>query len=326
MMTPLDAVLGAAVQAGCLTSTEQDRMLEQAEVSRHQHKFSIWQTMVTVWGALLARNNADHGLGIALALCTRPQDFGLMGALVCQCESLLDGYGMLGRYSLLLHPDIAIQVIKHPRTVEIRYTLARPDPRVPKAILAAGQLWALTNLARLPKEALGVEVTPLCVEFACTMPRPGQWQAAEAVLGCPVRFGQKHFRILFDRTEMERQRELSPRPGRDYLEELARRMEAEVPVFSSMAVQVARVVRERLGTPSMTMPHIASALGVSVRTLQRRLAAEGESFRSLVDGVRRTEAERLLQAGQHTKGQISYRLGYAEQSVLARTLKRWSAS
>lgn len=158
------------------------------------------------------------------------------------------------------------------------------------------------------------------------MPRPGLWQAAEAVLGCPVRFGRKHFRILFDRTEMERQRELSPRPSRDYLEELARRMEAEVPVSSSMAEQVARAVRERLGTPSMTTPYIASALGVSVRTLQRRLVAEGESFRGLVDRVRRTEAERLLQAGHHTKGQISYRLGYAEQSVFARTLKRWAAS
>lgn len=326
MVTPLDAVLGAAVQAGCLTRTEQERMLEQAEASRQQHRLSIWQMMVTVWGVLLDRNNADHGLGIALALYTRPQDFGLMGALVCQCGSLLDGYSMVGRYSLLLHPDIAIQVIRHPRTVEVRYTLARPDPRVPKTILEAGQLWALTNLARLPKEALGAVVTPLCAEFACTTPRPGLWQAVEEVLGCPVRFGQKHFRILFDRTEMERQRELSPRPGRDYLEELARRMEAEVPVSSSMAEQVARVVRERLGTRCMTIPQIASALGVSVRTLQRRLSAEGESFRSLVDGVRRTEAERLLQAGQHTKGQISYRLGYAEQSVLARTLKRWATS
>lgn len=325
MVTSQDAVLRAAIEARCLTPAEWAMMLKP-DLPAKQNDRSAWQIMVAIWGALLARNKEDHGLGIALALYTRPQDFGLMGALVCQCESVMDAYCVLARYSLLLHPDIAIQIIKHPRIVEIRYTLEQPDPRVSKAILEAGQLWAVTNLARLPREALGAECAPLRVEFACAMPRPGLWQAVSEVLGCPVRFGQKSFRILFDRAEMEQQRGLNPQFDRYYLEELARRMEAEVPVPSSMAMQVASKVRKRLGTDAVTMRHIASVLGVSQRTLQRRLAAEGENFRSLVDGVRRAEAERLLQTGQHNKGQISYRLGYAEQSVFARTLRRWKAS
>lgn len=69
---------------------------------------------------------------------------------------------------------------------------------------------------------------------------------------------------------------------------------------------------------------VAGWLGLSERTLHRRLAAEGYAFRQLDERVRRNLAERLL--GDSTLGldSIAQQLGYAEAASFSRAFKRWS--
>ena len=100
-------------------------------------------------------------------------------------------------------------------------------------------------------------------------------------------------------------------------------MLAEVPARSDMPTRVAASLRARLPSGRVSIADVAVDLGVSPRTLQRRLAEGRSSFRDILDSVRRREAERLLQTGQHTKNEISFLLGYAEQSVFAHALRRW---
>ncbi|AQA04337.1 hypothetical protein BVC93_20065 [Mycobacterium sp. MS1601] len=59
------------------------------------------------------------------------------------------------------------------------------------------------------------------------------------------------------------------------------------------------------------------------KTLQRRLAAEGETFADIVDRIRRDTARRLLLSTTLDLSQLRRQLGYAEQSVLTRSCKRW---
>lgn len=70
----------------------------------------------------------------------------------------------------------------------------------------------------------------------------------------------------------------------------------------------------------------AQALGVSERTLARRLQAQGQSFAGLLDRVRRDAA---LQAVAHTTrplADIGLALGYAERAVFWRAFRRWSGT
>jgi AraC-like DNA-binding protein len=59
------------------------------------------------------------------------------------------------------------------------------------------------------------------------------------------------------------------------------------------------------------------------KTLQRRLAANGTTFAELVDQTRRDTAHRLLLDTDMSLNQLCRQLGYAEQSVLTRSCKRW---
>ncbi|MBQ0744160.1 MAG: AraC family transcriptional regulator ligand-binding domain-containing protein [Pseudomonas sp.] len=69
---------------------------------------------------------------------------------------------------------------------------------------------------------------------------------------------------------------------------------------------------------------VAGWLGLSERTLHRRLALEGHPFRQLDERVRRNLAERLL--GDTTLGldSIAQQLGYAEAASFSRAFKRWA--
>jgi AraC-like DNA-binding protein len=87
----------------------------------------------------------------------------------------------------------------------------------------------------------------------------------------------------------------------------------------------ARVRDELLRAPA-DMPGadaVAARLAVSERTLRRRLAGEGTSFRSLVDEVREALAEELLVPGSLTVEQVARRLGYAETASLTHAFTRW---
>lgn len=68
---------------------------------------------------------------------------------------------------------------------------------------------------------------------------------------------------------------------------------------------------------------VARELGMSPRTLFRRLDEEGTSFRVLVDEVRETLAEKMLDSTLMTTEQVARRLGYAEPASFVRAFKRW---
>ena len=73
------------------------------------------------------------------------------------------------------------------------------------------------------------------------------------------------------------------------------------------------------------MEGLSAELGMAPRTLRRHLAAEGTSFRKLVDGVRQALAEEML-AHRMTVDEIAERLGYSEASSFVHAFKRWKGT
>ncbi len=81
-----------------------------------------------------------------------------------------------------------------------------------------------------------------------------------------------------------------------------------------------RLLREPGEVPSMA--EVAAELHINVRTLRRQLAAEGASFRGLLNTVRESTAAELLRAGA-TVEDVARRLGYAETANFTHAFTRW---
>ncbi len=79
----------------------------------------------------------------------------------------------------------------------------------------------------------------------------------------------------------------------------------------------------RVGGIGLGMAEVAARLAVSERTLRRRLAESGSSFRDLRDEVRCALAEELLADGALPVAAIAVRLGYAESASFIHAFQRW---
>lgn len=82
-----------------------------------------------------------------------------------------------------------------------------------------------------------------------------------------------------------------------------------------------RMIQNSTEIPSMAT--VARELNITERTLHRRLAAEGTSYRALLDEVRATLAAELLKSGL-TVEETAHRLGYSESAAFTRAHTRWT--
>ena len=140
-------------------------------------------------------------------------------------------------------------------------------------------------------------------------------------LGCEVRFGQPWcgFEVPaelaarpIDRADPE-----TNRIATMYLESVY------VPSSATLSERVAELARRLLPTGHCTVDEIADQLAVGARTLQRRRGEEGVSCQDLIDRERRNLAAKHLADPRLQLGQVARLLGYAEQSTLNRSCRRW---
>jgi AraC-like DNA-binding protein len=75
------------------------------------------------------------------------------------------------------------------------------------------------------------------------------------------------------------------------------------------------------GVPSLAVT--ATRLGMSSRTLQRRLSAEGLAYQDLVVEARKSLAAQLLKRTDYALAEIAFLTGFADQSTFTRAFKRW---
>ncbi|HVU22044.1 MAG TPA: helix-turn-helix domain-containing protein, partial [Rhizomicrobium sp.] len=68
---------------------------------------------------------------------------------------------------------------------------------------------------------------------------------------------------------------------------------------------------------------VARALGVSRRTLARRLLEADTQFRDLLDGEMKSRAQKLLAAKTFSRDAIAERLGYRDPTSFSRACRRW---
>ena len=72
------------------------------------------------------------------------------------------------------------------------------------------------------------------------------------------------------------------------------------------------------------MSEVCRELGVSSRTLSRRLTSEGYTFAGLVDALRSDLAKRYLREPELTISKIAWLLGYRQTSSFTHAFKRWT--
>jgi len=85
-----------------------------------------------------------------------------------------------------------------------------------------------------------------------------------------------------------------------------------------------QMIRAYAGDRWLTSEQVSEEMGVSVRTLQRQLGAEGTTYSVLADETRVKIAQELLDESDLCLSEIAVRTGYSNLSNFNRAFRRWS--
>ncbi len=178
---------------------------------------------------------------------------------------------------------------------------------------------------RLVRQLIGSEWAPRRILFG--HPRPARTGEHARILGVPIRFDAPvSVALAFDAADLQRP---VPHADRRLLPIVQRHLDERLAAHDDDGGWLAGV-RESValgvcdGPPSIEA--VAARLGLSVRTLQRRLGAQGIVFKRLVDEVRRELALRYLADGKSDLTEIAFLVGYSELSAFDRAFRRWTGS
>jgi AraC-like DNA-binding protein len=107
---------------------------------------------------------------------------------------------------------------------------------------------------------------------------------------------------------------------------MAEKLQLTRPDDSTLERALRARLRDALAQGRADAARMAMLLGVSERTLQRRLSELGRRFSDVVEDFRREEAARLLTTPGLHLVEVAGRLGYAEQTSFTRAFRRWTGT
>jgi AraC-like DNA-binding protein len=145
-------------------------------------------------------------------------------------------------------------------------------------------------------------------------------------LGLPCHFGQSFTGVVFDSSLLD-----TPSPYKDEELHSALRRIAEQRILQvAHNLPISWRVRDYLvgqgGKPHIDMPDVARALGMSTRSLRRRLNHEGVSFHDLAHEASASVAKQLLRNKRWSIQEAAYEMGFAHSTTFHRAFKRWTGT
>ena len=268
---------------------------------------------------LAATLTGDHAVGLHLAEWLPRGALDLVEYAFRSSASLAAGLERLVRYSRVISDRVALRLDANDERLLLQVGDAGSTPLHP-----GRAEFALAATLKLARDGTGREITPQVVAFA--HPAPAEQSEHRRFFHVPVTFGAGATSMILSAQDAAQpllgaDDALSTIVRRRLDKSLADRRQADMGGF---AERVRRLMVEHLGQPTLTPHGVARALTVSRRTLSRRLAEEGTSFRDLLDDVRRESACALLHDGSRSVGDVAFFLQYSEPAAFHRAFRRWT--
>ena len=176
-------------------------------------------------------------------------------------------------------------------------------------------------LVRIAREVTEAALAPVSVSY--THAAPDLLFEYQDFFRCPVRFGESSNQLAFAAADMLRPLRTADPALLTVLRRRLDKMLTQSPP-DSVTAQVRSQLLERRPDSRATAAAVGQNLGISERTLHRRLRTEGTSFRAVLESVRRELATALLREQEVGIAEVAFLLGYSEVTAFHRSFRRWT--
>lgn len=259
---------------------------------------------------LTAKASGCDTVGLMMAEARTLSDFGPVSLLLLQQPHVRGALSMIAQYRYLLNESVGLYVEDAGKTTLIReeITTDYAGNSSQSSDLAVGVLVLLF------RAILGAQWRPQSVHF--THAASKDLDIHKRIFKCPLHFESDFNGVACLTADLDK-----PNPQADaamaqfaqtFLDTLPR------PDHHSLVQEVRRSVYLLLPMGRAQVGTVASGLGITERTLQRRLLELDTSFAAIVNQVRRELSQRYIYSKDYSLGRVAELLGYANLSAFTR--------
>ena len=262
------------------------------------------------------RLRGEDTLALTLADATPAGAFGIVEYLCRSCATVGDALAQWVRYLGILDDAVEVGLVEEGERTALRVL------RDAEAPAPASHELCFALVARRAREMAGDRFRIAQVAFAH---RIGDVSAYERFFDAPVIAGAAHTELVFPRDVLGVPLTTADPNLLDVLLPTAEHALAKPRGAPPFLDGVRRAVRRGMVEGNGQLDDVARRLGLSTRSLQRRLREEGTSFQAVRDETRQSLADRYLNEDL-SMAEISFLLGFSAPSAFFRAFKRWTGS
>jgi AraC-like DNA-binding protein len=268
---------------------------------------------------LAAQELEDNILGFRLARGFDLREIGLVYYVMASSEHVADALRNAERYTRIMNDGVHLRfaIEGHAATIELDYVGV--DRKADRHQI---EFWMVT-LVRICRKVTDGRLVPSQLKMRHLRTRtPPEFRT---FFGRDVEFGADADAVSFPAPVS-----LLPLVGRDgYLHELLRRyadeaLARQAPKRATLRSRVEETLTELLPHGRAVATEVARRIGLSTRTLSRKLGEEKTSFPEILDQLRGALAKRYLEDEMLPVSEVAWLLGYRELSSLTHAFKRWT--
>ena len=269
----------------------------------------------------LVANAAGDGLfGFHLACTYDPREIGLLFYVAASAETLWDSLLRIERYSTVLNEGVKLTLKKGKSLrVRLQYSGVRRHTDTHQI-----EFW-IASLIRIFRHLTHRDLKPLHVRLVHE--RSGEGREIAELISGNIETGTGVDEIYFPPKSWD-----FPIVTADhylnrlcvkFCEETLARQETKV---SPLKVKVENSIAALLPHGKVRIDMVAAKLGMSSKTLARRLSSERDSFSEILSNLRSALANRYLADRTLPISKIAWLLGYAESAAFTRAFRRWAGT
>ena len=220
----------------------------------------------------------------------------------------------LSEYKKLIGP-MSWVLKKEGDSLTVSIKAGSPEPDIPSLLIQSEFAFLIGLLRRATKE----EIRPLCI----SVKKKPLGQDLADYSQTEVKTGEED-EIVFLKKDLEKPF-LSFNPAMwDYFESEMNKRLTDLQVDDSISARVRSVLSELLPGGASGIEDVAEKLGLSKRTLQRKLSEENTTFQKQLNSAREALAVHYIRNTEMSIADIAYLLGYAEQNSFLRAFTIWT--
>ncbi len=284
----------------------------EARISAKQFR-SIWEE------AQKASGSSSFGLDFGMEMALNYHSGHILFAVMMNCSTAGDALNKFIQYHNLMGDAIHPELTQKNNSVHLACVNAGADPEIPGHV-AEALLCMFIHILRFITDN---NINLIAVRFGHT--KPADISAHERIFAAPLAFDQTGNELVIEDQFMKHPIFMSNPGLLKTLEQYAHDLLDRLYHADTLSFKVTRILSElMMKSEKPGAESVADKLAMSLRNLQQKLKKEGTNYRSLLDNTRKELALEFLKKGDMTICDITFFLGFSEQSAFNHAFKRWT--